>query len=110
MQGITCKSGVNTFSISAEKVKPESDALIMFDAFVKEGGDITVKLITDYFGQKTVYSATAKVVGEEIWQNVKFSVNAFKTAEGIPLKSYDKVDAIEFYSDKEYLINNALWV
>ena len=110
MQGITCKSGVNTFSISAEKVKPESDALIMFDAFVKDGGEITVKLITDYFGQKTVYSATAKVVGEEIWQNVKFSVNAFKTAEGIPLKSYDKVDAIEFYSDKEYLINNALWV
>ena len=110
MQGITCKSGVNTFSISAEKVKPERDALIMFDAFVKEGGDITVRLITDYFGQKTVYSATAKVVGEDIWQNVKFSVNSFKTAEGIPLKSYEKVDAIEFYSDKEYLINNALWV
>ena len=110
MQGITCKSGVNTFSIFAEKTKPDSNALIMFDAYIKEGGMITVRLITDYFGNKTIYSASAKVVGEEIWQNVKFSITAFKTAEGRPLKSYDNVDAIEFYSDKEYLINNALWV
>ncbi len=110
MQGITCKSGVNTFSIFAEKTKPDRGAIIMFDAYIKDGGSITVRLIADYFGQKVVYSASAKVVGEEIWQNVKFSVNAFKTAEGLPLKSYENVEAIEFYSDKEYIINNALWV
>ena len=76
MQGITCKSGVNTFSIFAEKIKPDRGAIIMFDAFVKKAGDVTVSLIADYFGKKMVYSATARLVGEEIWQNVKFSVTA----------------------------------
>ncbi len=110
MQGITCKNGVNTFSIFAEKKKPDSGAIIMFDAYIKEGGNVTVRLVTDYFGQKIVYSAVAKIVGEDIWQNVKFAVTSFKTAEGLPLKSYDNVEAIEFCSDKEFLINNALWV
>ncbi len=110
MEGLTCKNGVNTFSIFSEKIKPDRGAIIMFDAFVKEGGEIKVRLITDYFGQKTTYSATASVVGEDFWQNVKFAVTAFKTEEGRPLKSYDEVEAIEFCSDKEFLINNALWV
>ncbi len=110
MSGITCKSGVNTFSIVAEKIKPDRGAILMFDAFIKVSGEITVSLIADYFGQKTVYFATKKLVGENIWQNVKFSVNAFKTVEGLPLKSYDNIQAIEFYSNEEFLINNALWV
>ena len=56
------------------------------------------------------YSASASITGGEVWQNVKFEKNRFKTAEGMSLKNYDKIEAIEFYADGDFLINNALWV
>ena len=47
----------------------------------------------------------------DVWHNVKITRNKFKTAEGMPLKNYDKINAIAFVGeDCEFLINNALWV
>ena len=77
----------------------------------KEKGVFTVKLIADYFGNKVEYACSQKIAGGEVWYNLKFERNYFKTAEGRVLKEYKKINAIEFNFDGgEFLINNALWV
>jgi hypothetical protein len=51
------------------------------------------------------------LLGGDVWHNVKLTINRFKTAEGMALKSYENIDAIEFnVQGVKYLINNALWV
>ena len=50
------------------------------------------------------------MVGGDVWQNVRIEQNKFKTPEGMILKSYEKIEAIEFDFDGECVINNVLWV
>lgn len=107
--GLSCKNGLLTFKINAEKYKPLDSAMFMLDVFLKGGGDFCVKAITDFFGKKTEYVATIKLIGD-FWQNVQVELSNFKTAEGMTLKSYENVEALEFFAQDEFLINNLLWV
>ena len=107
--GLFSPKGVVTFKVNTEKYKPIQGAMLMFDVFVKGDGNLTVKAITDYFGAKNVYYSQTKLFGD-LWQNVKIEINYFKTVEGMGLKSYDSVEALEFSADEEFLINNILWV
>ena len=107
--GLFCPTGIVTFKINAEKYKPLQGALLMCDVFVKGGGDFKVNAIADYFGERTVYTAVVKLFGG-LWQNVKIEINNFKTAQGLALKTYDNIEALEFSADSDFLINNILWV
>lgn len=107
--GLSCSDGIITFKINAKKYKPTDNSMLMLDVFAKGGGNFCVKAISDYFGKKTEYIAQVKLFGD-LWQNVKIEINNFKTAEGMGLKSYEMVEALEFTADKEFLINNLLWV
>jgi hypothetical protein len=108
--GAYSKWGLLTFKVNAVKDKPNESAILMFDCYTKEDNQVTVKLITDYFGNKTEYKAKINLLGGAIWHNVKLEKSKFKTEEGMTLKSYEKVTAIEFNAQGEWLINNALWV
>lgn len=110
MLGITGKGGISTFNVCKDKIGRDCNCVFMFDAYLKNSGLIYVKLITDYFGEKTEYVSSVNIVGENIWQNVKIAINKFKTESGLTLKTYEKVDVIEFFSEEEYLVNNALWI
>ena len=109
ISGLYCPSGITTFKINVGKYKPLQGAILMFDVFVKGGGNFRVNAVTRYFGEKTVYTAQIKLFGD-LWQNVKIEINNFKTEQGLGLKSYDNIEALEFYSDESFLINNILWV
>lgn len=113
LYGVSGKNGLLTFKINADKYKPDEDAIMMLDVYLSGGGTFFVKLITDFFGEnRAEYSASVKIIGGEVWQNVKFEKNNFKTTEGMTLKQYEKVEAIEFVSEdnKPFIINNVLWV
>ena len=113
LYGVSGKKGLLTFKINADKYKPDEDALMMLDVYLPGGGTFFVKLITDFFGEtRAEYSASVRIIGGEVWQNVKFEKSNFKTAEGMPLKSYARIEAIEFVSDgnKPFIINNVLWI
>ena len=110
INGVFCEWGLVTFKFASQKDRPLEGAILMTDVYAKEEGTFTVKLIADYFGAKTEYLATFKLLGGDVWQNVKLEMNKFKTAEGMGLKSYEKIDAMEFVCDQEFLINNTLWV
>lgn len=107
--GLYCAEGALTFKVNMLKYKPERGAMLMLDVLVKGGGDFFVKAVVDYYGNKTEYVAKIYIFGD-LWQNVQLEINNFKTAEGMGLKTYDSVQALEFYSEKEFLINNLLWV
>ncbi len=111
IDGVNSKCGLMAFKINCVKDKPKQDAILMFDAHAKSDVNVIVKLTVNYFDNPQEFLATVKVFGGKIWHNFKLAINKFKTAEGMPLKSYDKVNAITFLSeDGEFLLNNALWV
>ena len=103
--------GLMTFKINADKDRPKEDAMLMLDVYCKNGGELSVKLISDYFGAKREYVSKVKVPAGNVWHNYKVEMSRFKTAEGMSLKSYSKIQAMEFSVDGgDYLINNVLWV
>ncbi len=111
ISGVSCNKGLLTFKINAQTDRPQNGAMLMFDLYSENKGANCVKLIADYFGEKIEYFAWFNTLGGEVWQNVQLEQNKFKTEQGMPLKSYDKIDAIEFVKGEgEYIINNALWV
>ncbi len=109
--GICADTGLRTFKINAEKDKPSDQSMLMLDLFVKDDQTFTVRLISDYFGKtRAEYIARVNVKGGNVWHNIRLNMSAFKTGEGMPLKSYAKINAMEFYCPGEYLVNNILWV
>ncbi len=108
--GIRAEAGLLTFKVNAEKDKPKEDAILMFDLFVKEDGEFTVSIFTDYFGDRKEYFTKIFVKGGKVWHNVKLEKSKLKTAEGKILKSYQNVNAIKLSGTGVYLINNLLWV
>ncbi len=110
IDGVFSEYGLLTFKFKAKKDMPSDGSILMFDAFSKKSGELTVKLIADYFGNKIEYLSNVKLVGGEVWQNVKLETNRFKTVEGMPLKTYEIINAVEFISENEVMLNNALWV
>ena len=111
IEGVGCSGGLLSFIIGSKKYKPNDSAMFMIDVYAKEQSTLTVKLITNYFGEKMEYMYSANVLGGDVWHNVQIDMNKFKTAEGKTIKEYLKVEAIEIdVKDTEFLINNALWV
>ena len=110
INGANCFGGLLTFKVNADKYKPKDDAMFMLDVYVKQDSVLTVKLISNYFTNKIEYVSNVKLTGGEIWHNVKLSLGQFKTAEGMGLRDYSKIQAIEIDAQGEYLINNVLWV
>ena len=110
MLGLTGKGGVMTFNVCIDKIKNDTNATLMFDAYLSNSGEIRVKLIADYFGERIEYIALAKIVAQGIWQNIKLEIYNFKTETGLTLKSYEDIEVVEFDAQEDYLINNVLWI
>ena len=108
--GVTCKNGLLSFKVGIKKYAPSNDSLLLMDVYVKEKTTVTVKLISDYFGARCEFIASAIVNGGEVWHNLKFTINQFKSLEGMAIRSIEKIQAIEIAADKDFLINNLLWV
>ncbi len=107
--GLYCKGGLLTFKVGAKMYKPSDGEMMMLDAYIENGGELNVKLIADFYGEPFEYTATLNV-NAGVWQNVKLEMGDFKLEGGIPLKTYDKIEAIEINSSEEFIINNVLWV
>ena len=111
INGVGCVRGLNTFAVGSDKTQPVNNSLIMLDVFVKKSAELTVKFIVDALGDRKEYFAKAELIGGDFWHNVQFAMNKFKTAEGLVLKDFIKVDALQISVEgSEYLVNNLLWV
>ncbi|MCQ2387566.1 MAG: hypothetical protein MJ066_03875 [Clostridia bacterium] len=110
MYGICSMKGLNTFKICAKRYMPEDERILMLDVFAKEDCEISIKLISDYFDKKESYKYTTKLVAGDFWNNIKLSISDFKREDGMPLKTFSNIQAIEFISENQCIFNNILWV
>lgn len=111
IEGVTSEGGIKSLKINAAADKPKETSILLADAYIPAGGRLTVKLVADlYSEEKREYSVFADVGGGEVWHKLSFPVQKFKTAEGMILKSMDKINMIVFECEGEYLLNNVLWV
>ncbi len=111
INGVTSSGGLLTLAISSKKYKPKEGSMLLLDVYVKKESTLLVKLIGDYFGAKTEYFVKISLLGGDVWHNVMLEMNKFKTTEGMALKTYEKIQALELsVSDSDYLINNVLWI
>lgn len=110
IDGAHCVNGLLSFAIGSPKYKPNDGSLLMFDVTGKKDLTLKVKLITDYFGNKSEFFAPVYVRGGKVWHNVKLELANFKAENGMGLKTYAKVQAIEFIADDEFILNNVLWI
>ena len=110
ISGTCCYGGLLSFFVGTKKYQPKDDAIIMMDVYAKEDSKLKVSLITGYTEDKKKYTTTVKVTGANAWHNVKLTRMEFKTEEGMGLKSFSNVNAIEIDAEGEHLINNLLWV
>ncbi len=108
--GVRSEVGLITFKVNAIKDKPQDDALLMFDLFLKQDGEFSVSLISFDDGKSLEYTTTISAIGGKVWHNIKLEKSKFKTEEGRILKSYESVNAVKFKGDGVYLISNVLWV
>lgn len=108
--GITNDYGLITFKVGQSKYHPSEQSMLMFDAHLPNGGEVSVSLVADVDGSFKTYTAKFDVVGGNIWHNLKVKLKNFKTEEGMGLKSYEKVCALGFSSNSKFVINNVLWV
>ncbi len=106
INGVFGINGLTTFKVNTKKNKPNEDAMLLLDVHAVNDGFVCVKMVSD----EQTFIARGKVVGGNLWNNVKFSVTDFKTVDGKALKSYSEIDKIEISVDGEYLLNNVLWV
>lgn len=110
IEGVIVGDGVLNYRLNGVSHAPEEESMLIFYAFKKEEGELTVKLVADKNGVKTEYCSTVKIAGGNIWYNFGLEKNKFKTAEGITLKNYKDVVTLSFSGDDGILINNVLWV
>lgn len=111
--GMTGSAGLCTLKVGCDKYRIPEGAMLMLDVYAKTKSTLTVTLTCDYFGAKREYLVCVPVRGGSVWQNVQLEINKFKTIEGMPLRSYENIEALSFNVDEqkgEYLINNVLWV
>ncbi len=110
IRGIDASRGVSTFNV----LKPAPDAMLMVDAFTKDETKIVFELVIEPFtANEKSYFATIWVPGGNVWNKLQIEQVKFKTTEGYPLKSYEKIKILKVYrEDKngELLINNLMWI
>ena len=108
--GAGCNGTMVSYCVNSVKYKPKDDCILMLDVMAKKSTTLTVKLITDYYGDKTEYSVKVSVKGLKAWNNIKIERTSFKSQIGMVLKTYKNVQAIEFSAEEGFLVNNILWV
>ncbi len=108
--GAYCKYGLKSFRMNSIRAFLSDRAMLMLDVYCKEDCNVTVKLTNTIGAEQTNYFAVVPLKGGNIWQNIKIDTNKFKTKESRVLKSYKNITSIEIFVDKEYLVNNILWV
>lgn len=104
INGLRVKNGIETIRV----LSPNTDSILMVEVASDKEDKITVVLKCQ--GEEKEYRAQCKIYGGNLWYKLKFEIQNFKTEEGFPLKSFEKLEKIRIYSDGEFLLHTLLWV
>lgn len=111
IKGITCRGGLKTFKLNDISDKPKNGSSLMFDVFCEEDAQLKIEFIENVFEEnQESYVYEMPLSGGKIWQNVIIEPTKSSNANNIHLKSFEKVNLMIISCDKDYLLNNILWI
>ena len=110
IEGVTAKEGLLSLKITPKFKENSESPTLCLDVYAPKGGTFKVGLIENLGRNQTVYYAQKIVKGGKVWHDLKFDVSDFKTVDGFPIKSTEKINAVSYECDADYLINNVLWI
>lgn len=106
-----CASSLATYKVGAAGCNGTEDESFKFDIYSASEQELTIYFL-DKQGLDTqdYHCTTVKLKGGSIWQPVEIKKQNLKTKDGIILKSWEDVIMAAFTAEKEFLINNILWI
>ena len=107
VMGVDASRGLFTLNV----LNPSDDAMMVLSVCSKEDFKVTAELVVNALtSEEKSYYATYNLKGGNLWHELNVELAKFKTAEGYSLKTYANVGAIKIYADKDFFVNNLLWV
>ncbi len=115
IKGAYSVGGIKTYTISSPQYIPDENALLEFDAYLKEDGELRVSVDTaDVDAGEQRYSCIVPVKGGGKWKRVILKAADFKNEElNTPLSGFAKGKALLFDGETEqteYAVTNILWL
>ena len=114
IKGAYSMGGIKTYKISSPMYVPEENALLEFDAYMPEDGELKVSVdIADVDRQAERYSCLVSVRGGGKWKRIILKAADFKGELcGMPLESFHQGRALLFEGEegREYAVTNILWL
>ncbi len=109
IRGVSSTSGVVTYRVGEPRYVAPDGVSFRFDLYAKE--DTRVRIVFYKDEEETLgYACLALVQGGGKWKSFVFSCNDFKTETGTPLRDFNSVVSVAFFGDKEFIVNNLLWI
>lgn len=107
ISGIYSPCGLTTYRINNPKYSPEISSALKIDIFCDETQEVLFTLEDVENGEMYKYSQS--VLGG-VWQSIILNSKLFKTVNGNPLSDF--VHSLKFciYCEKEYAVNNLMWL
>ncbi len=108
--GISCKTGLVSYRVSEPRFEPLRGAAFKFDAYcAADDAELTVCFYSDNEEEKG-YFCTYHVPAGGKWKKYVCESGDFKSQTGVPLSDFEGVVSVVFYSEKDVLINQIIWL
>ena len=115
VKGAFSVGGIKTYKISSPKYIPEENALLKFDAYFHNDGELKIFVDAgDVENESERYACAVEVQGGGKWKRIVLKAADFKGEScGKPLLSFSFGKALTFECDNEeaeYAVANILWL
>lgn len=109
IKGITAPTGIISFRVGEPRYNAPEGVSLCFDAYCKEDARLSIAFYLDAREEKG-YFADVTVESGGKWKSFVLNPLDFKSPNGASLNDFSSVVSIAFFSEKEVLVNNVLWI
>lgn len=114
IKGVYSVGGIKTYKISSPRFLPDENAILKFDLYKKEDGELTVYVDVAKDGVLETYACVVPIAGGGKWKRILLKPEEFKGVDtGASLKSFSDGYALAFIDEKteaEFAVTNVLWL
>ena len=107
--GITAPAGMISFRVGEPRYGAPEGVSFRFDAYAKENARLKIMFYLDA-NEEQGYGAEVNVEGGGKWKSFVLDPFDFKSANGASLGDFTHAVSVAFYSEREVLVNNVLWI
>ncbi len=109
IKGITSSAGIVSFRVGEPRYGAPEGVSFRFDAYAKQNARLKITFYLDA-NEEQGYCAEVNVEGGGKWKSFFLDPFDFKAANGASLNDFTHAVSVAFYSEREVLVNNVLWI